>query len=69
MIESPLIQKVKAEAFQDLTLEALKDRFGQVPRDVSRRLREIIDEKRLKKFNRIANKCTDLEAFREALSS
>jgi hypothetical protein len=69
MIESPIFQKVIAEKIQDLTLEALDDRFGKIPRDVSRRLREIIDEKKLKKLNRIANKCTDLEAFREALSS
>jgi hypothetical protein len=69
MIESPLIQKVIADKIQELILEALKERFGQIPRDVSRCLREIIDEKKLRKLNRIANQCTDLEAFREAITS
>jgi hypothetical protein len=67
MIESPLLQKMKAETIQELILDALKDRFGTVPRDVTKLLREIIDEKRLRQLNRVANKCANMEAFREAL--
>ena len=67
MIESPLIQKVQAGTSHELILDALKDRFGSTPRDVTKPLREIIDLKKLRLLNRIANKCADLDAFREAL--
>jgi hypothetical protein len=67
MIESPLIQKVTAERSHEHILDALKDRFGNTPRDVTKRLREIVDEKKLRRLSRIANSCADLDAFREAL--
>lgn len=67
MIESPLLQKMMAERIHDLILDALKDRFNTVPRDVAKRLREIVDEKKLRQLNRVANKCPDLQAFRDAL--
>lgn len=67
MIESPLLQRIIAEKIQELILDALKDRFHTAPADVTRHLREILDEKKLRKLNRIANKCPDLDAFREAL--
>jgi hypothetical protein len=67
MIESPLLQKVAAEASHKLILDTLKDRFGSTPRDVTKRLRKIIDEKKLRRLNLIAIKCADLDAFREAL--
>jgi hypothetical protein len=69
MIESPLVQEWKAEAVHVLILDALKDRFKSVPRDVSKRLREIVDEKKLRKLSRIANKCATIDAFRDALLS
>jgi hypothetical protein len=50
-------------------LEVLKDRFRTVPRELAKHVREIIDEKRLKKLTVLAGKSTDLVAFREALSS
>jgi hypothetical protein len=67
MIESPLIQKVRAENSHELILDALKDRFGSTPRDVTKQLREIIDEKKLRRIHRIAIKCADMDTFREAL--
>jgi hypothetical protein len=67
MIESPLLQRMMAARTHDLILDALKDRFGTVPRDVSKRLREIINEKKLRQLNRVANTCSDMEAFRAAL--
>jgi hypothetical protein len=69
MIESPLLQKMLAERIHDLILDALKDRFNTVPRDVTRHLRDILDEKKLRELNRFANKCPDMQAFREALLS
>jgi hypothetical protein len=67
MIESPLIQEMKAELLHEVILDVLKDRFRTVPRDVTRPLRKIIDEKKLRKLNLRATKCRDLDAFREAL--
>jgi hypothetical protein len=69
MIESPLLQKWFAEKIQETILEFLKARFGTVPRDVTRLLREIKSERKLQKLAGIAAKCPDLEAFREALLS
>jgi hypothetical protein len=67
MFESPLLQKMMAERIHDLILDVLKARFGTVPRDVARHLRDVIDEKRLRHLNLLANQCSDLAAFREAL--
>jgi hypothetical protein len=69
MIESPLLQKIMAERSQDLIIEALKARFDTVPREVTRPLREVLDEKKLKKLIALAVKCPDMEVFREALLS
>jgi len=69
MIESPLLQRIIAGRVHDLILDALKDRFGSVPRDVRKLLGDIIDEKKLRKLNRLAIKCSDMETFREALLS
>jgi len=67
MIESPLLQKMMAERDHKHILEALKDRFGTVPSDVTKRLCEIVEEKKLSQFMRLANKCADMDAFRQAL--
>jgi hypothetical protein len=67
MIESPLLQKMIAENLHDAIQDLLKARFGAVPRDVSRLLREVLDVRKLKKLNVAAGKCSDLEAFRETL--
>jgi hypothetical protein len=69
MFESPLLQKIRAETIQEVIFDALKERFGTIPRDVSKHMREIIDEKKLRKLNLVAIKCRDLAAFREALLS
>lgn len=68
MIDSPVIRRWKAEAVHELILDALKDRFGSCPRDVARLLRTVVDEKKLKRLNRVANNCADLDAFRSALA-
>jgi len=66
MIESPLLQKMIARSLHEAILELLKDRFT-VPRDVTRGIREVIDEKKLRRLNKVAAKCGDIDAFREAL--
>ena len=69
MIESPLLQKMLAETIQELTLNALKIRFGTVSCDVTKRLREIIDEKKQRQLHSVAVICPNMEAFRQALFS
>jgi hypothetical protein len=67
MIESPLIQKVRAEAQHGDILDLLKDRFGKVPREVAEEVARIIDTKKLRRFLILAAKCRDMEAFRVGL--
>jgi hypothetical protein len=67
MIESPLLQRMMAEKYHEAIGEVLKARFDAVPVEVNRLLREILNEKKLKKLVGSAVKCPDLEAFRAAL--
>jgi hypothetical protein len=67
MAEFPLIQELQAEAVHEVILEVLKDRFGSVPRDVTKLLRTVLKAKKLKMLTVFAGKCPDLAAFREAL--
>jgi hypothetical protein len=69
MIESPLLRKILARVWQQAILAGLKARFGKVPRDVTKPLRDVLDEKQLRKLVRRSATCPDLEAFREALLS
>jgi hypothetical protein len=69
MIESPLLQRVQAERSHNLILAVLKARFKAVPRDVTRPLRKIENEKRLTKLNVLASTCADLDVFRAALQT
>jgi hypothetical protein len=69
MFESPLLKKMMAETRHEGILDILKDRFGTVPRDVTKHLHEILDEKKLRKLLVLATKCPELEAFRDALLS
>jgi hypothetical protein len=67
MFESPVLQKFVAERLHEFILDVLKYRFGSVPVKITKPLRSILNEKRLRKLNVLAAKCSDLEAFREAL--
>jgi hypothetical protein len=69
MFESPVLQKFVAERLHEAILALLKARFGTVPRDVTRLLRDVLDEKKLRRLNVLAGQCSDLEAFREGLLS
>ncbi|HKI36834.1 MAG TPA: hypothetical protein VKA46_33590 [Gemmataceae bacterium] len=69
MFESPLLQKMIAENTHKHILDLLKDRFGTVPRDITKHLRELLEEKKLRQLHLLAAKCPDLASFREALLS
>jgi hypothetical protein len=69
MLESPLLQKMRAETIHKVILAALKARFGTVPRDVTKHLGEILDEEKLIALNVLAVQCPDLQALRDALLS
>ena len=69
MIESPLLEKLMAMRAHDLILDSLKLRFGSVPREITKHLREVVEERKLHDSNRVANTCSDLEVFREKLLS
>ncbi len=67
MIESPVLRKMIAATRHEDILDVLKTRFGTVPRDLSRHLRAILDDKKLRRLNVLAVQTPDLEAFREVL--
>ena len=69
MIESPILQMMRAETIHAVIRDILKDRFGSVRRDVTKELREALNEKQLRKLSVVAGKRPDLEAFRQALLS
>jgi hypothetical protein len=67
MIESPVVQRWKAESLHEAIIAVLKNRFNAVPRDVAKQLRNIRDEKRLIQLNVQAAQCEDLDVFREEI--
>jgi hypothetical protein len=69
MFESPVLKKFVAEYGHKHILAVLKDRFGTVPRDVTRLLRDVLDDKKLRRLNVLAARCPDLRTFREKLPS
>jgi len=69
MFESPMLQKMIADNLHEAIEEALKARFDAVPVEITGLLREILNDRKLKKLNAVAAKCRDLEAFRKALLS
>jgi hypothetical protein len=69
MLESPVLRKMVAEGIHKVILVLLKGRFGTVPRDVTRLLRQVLDERRLAALNLLASQCPDMQAFRDALLS
>jgi hypothetical protein len=73
MIESPVIKELLAEKLaeskrEDLIL-VLECRFGEIPQDVSKRLRKLRSEKRLADLFKFALRCPDLATFRTELFS
>jgi hypothetical protein len=67
MFESPLLKKFVAGRLHQAVLNILKDRFGTVPCNVTRQLREVLDEEKLQELILVASKCPDCQAFRDGL--
>ena len=73
MIESPLLEELfmelYSERFQNIVLQVLATRFGEVPPDLATALKPIHDENQLNELHRWAVQCQDLDAFRSRLPS
>jgi hypothetical protein len=73
MIKSPLIKKIVTESIrkarQETIVELLQARFGAVPDAITRELRTVRAERKLKALIKHAAQSPDLEAFRRRLLS
>jgi hypothetical protein len=67
MIESPVLQELKAEWTRDAVVDVLVARFGQDAEELQAELDKIDEPERLKELVKFAALCHDLEAFREHL--
>jgi hypothetical protein len=71
MIESPLLEEIRAEGRAEgsatILLRTLAARFGTLPERVEQRVRGVRDEKRLQALAPIAATCAHLEEFEAAL--
>jgi hypothetical protein len=72
MIESPVLQELKAEWTREARQRAIVDflvaRFGAGAEELGAQLETINDETRLKELVTFAAVCPDLEAFRRHIS-
>jgi hypothetical protein len=73
MIDSPilseLIDEKVTEGRQQAVLEVLEARFGPVPLEVVRRVKEVTDADQLSQLIKQAARCPNLETFRQALGT
>ena len=73
MIESPVLQQLKAEWTQEgerkTIIKVLVARFGDEAEDLRAKLDMIDDEARLQELAEAAATCPDLEAFRRQLAT
>lgn len=69
MVESPLIQEIRAEVKHEDILAFLEGRFGPIPAEVATALRAIYDIPKLKDLVNFVPVCPDLEAFRARLQT
>ena len=80
MIESPVLQELKAEWTRDAAREAalqtnrrtivdfLVARFGPEAEEIATQLETIADDARLKELIKLAAVCSDLPSFRKELA-
>ena len=61
------IEKGLLEEGREMVLEALDERFGEVPDDVSNAVTKIEDRDRLKSLHRYAIRCESLDEFKKQL--
>ncbi len=81
MIESPVLQELKAEWTRDAAREAalqtnrraivdfLVARFGPEAEEIATQLETIADDARLKKLIKLAAVCSDFPSFRKELAA
>ena len=73
IVESPLLKEiledVRQEGRQDSILDLLEARFGEVPVEVARRVRDIHDSARLQQLLKVAKDCPDLVTFQAEAAS
>ena len=73
MIESPVLQELKAEWTREDKRRTIVDflvaRFGPEAEEIATQLQTIADDARLKKLIKLAALCTDLQSFRKELAA
>jgi hypothetical protein len=85
MIESPVLQELKAEWTRDAAREAAREavlqtnrraivdflvaRFGPEAEEIATQLETIADDARLKELIKLAAVCSDLPSFRKELAA
>ncbi len=73
MIESPVLQELKAEWTREAKLRTLVDvlvaRFGPQAEEIATQLETIADDARLKELVKLAAVCSDLPSFRKELAA
>ena len=72
MIESPVLQELKAEWTREANRRSIVDflvaRFGPQAEDIATQLETIADNARLKELLKLAAVCSDLPSFRKELA-
>jgi len=72
MIESPVLQELKAEWTRDgkrrILVDVLVARFDPEAEEIATQLETIADDARLKELARFAAVCSDLPSFRKELA-
>ncbi|MGO8898547.1 MAG: hypothetical protein ACLQU5_09375 [Isosphaeraceae bacterium] len=72
MIESPVLQELKAEWTREDKRRTIVDflvaRFGPEAEEIATQLETIADEARLKELIKLAAYCADLQSFRKELA-
>ncbi len=73
MIESPVLQELKAEWTREATRSTLVDllvaRFGPQAEEIATQIETIADDARLKELAGFAAVCSDLPSFRKELAA
>lgn len=67
MIESPLIQEITSEIRQEMILQVLSERFGEVDEELRRALKSVENPEELERLNRWAAVCPNLASFHSRL--
>ena len=62
------MRKGVQQGYEEMVLEALDERFGGIPDDVSETVSKIEDRDTLKSLHRYAIRCASLEEFKKSLN-